>query len=129
MLAAADEDEGRAPRARTALATPAERAAAARLVAAAEFHGPIVCRACAMEGRGTAMTATATPAVGAGARAFRIDEEFERLCPRLTSEERDLLASSIVAHGVREPLVVWRETKILLDGHTRLAVCDEHDVP
>lgn len=48
MLAAA-EHEGRSPDARTRPATPNERAAAARLVAAEEFRGPIVCRACALE--------------------------------------------------------------------------------
>jgi hypothetical protein len=48
-MLAADEDEGRARRPKTAAVTPAERAAAARLVAADEFLGPLVCRACAIE--------------------------------------------------------------------------------
>lgn len=75
------------------------------------------------------MTATATPEVRDRSSGFRIDEEFEHLCPRLTSAERELLAASLVAHGVREPLVVWREERVLLDGHTRLALCDEHEIP
>jgi ParB-like chromosome segregation protein Spo0J len=63
------------------------------------------------------------------ARGFAIDEEFAHLCPRLADDERRLLAESIAAHGVREPLVVWREEKLLLDGHTRLAICTERGVP
>lgn len=74
------------------------------------------------------MTAMAQPSARTGAAEFRVDEEFESLCPRLTEEERELLAASIRAHGVREPLVVWREEQILLDGHTRLAICEEQDI-
>ena len=29
------------------------------------------------------------------------------------------------AEGCRDPLVVWQETEILLDGHNRYAVCQE----
>ena len=60
---------------------------------------------------------------------FRTDDEFAVLCPLQTSEERELLEASILAHGVREPLVVWREEKLLLDGHTRVRICDEHRLP
>jgi len=59
---------------------------------------------------------------------FKTDAEFASLFPVHTKEERDLLTASILAHGVREPLVVWREEKLLLDGHSRLAVCKQHDV-
>jgi len=69
-----------------------------------------------------------TPPIDA-ARDFRMDGEFAALFPVHTDEERQLLAASILAHGVREPLVLWREENILLDGHSRLAICDEHRLP
>ncbi|MCE9637708.1 MAG: hypothetical protein K8T90_18570 [Planctomycetes bacterium] len=55
--------------------------------------------------------------------AFRTDPEFEGLCPPLAAEERSLLEAEIAAHGVREPLVVWKEEQLLLDGHTRFGIC------
>ncbi len=58
-----------------------------------------------------------------------IDAEFAALCGMQTPAERAGLRESIVEHGCRDPLVVWEEREILLDGHNRLAVCHELDVP
>jgi len=58
----------------------------------------------------------------------RIDPEFSCLCPILTDEERDGLRASVKAHGCRDPLVVWKEEGLLLDGHNRLAACKEFGV-
>jgi ParB-like chromosome segregation protein Spo0J len=50
-----------------------------------------------------------------------VDPEFEALIPPLSDEEYDQLCSNITAEGVvRDPLVVWRDENILLDGHNRL---------
>jgi len=46
---AADENRPESAAAPTKQATPAERAQAAVLVAAQEFTGPFVCRACALQ--------------------------------------------------------------------------------
>jgi hypothetical protein len=54
---------------------------------------------------------------------FSIDQEFSNLLPPLTEDERLGLEADVSANGVREPLVVWKETKILLDGHNRAAIC------
>ena len=59
----------------------------------------------------------------------RIDDEFEALCGMQTEGERAALRASIVEHGCRDPLVVWAERDILLDGHNRLAICREFDAP
>jgi uncharacterized protein (DUF2384 family) len=50
---------------------------------------------------------------------FRIDEEFKRLHRNLTEEERSQLWADLNAHGILSPLIVWREKRILLDGHNR----------
>jgi hypothetical protein len=63
-----------------------------------------------------------------GQDGFRIDPEFEVLCPMHTDEERRLLEESVVAHGVREPFVVWKGANVLLDGHTRLLICRAHGI-
>ena len=49
MLAAAAEEDGRSRIEQSGPATPAERAAAARDVAAEEIRGALVCRACALD--------------------------------------------------------------------------------
>lgn len=54
-----------------------------------------------------------------------IDPEFSSLCGMLSSEERGALYQSILTHGCREPLVVWAEKQLLLDGHNRLSICRE----
>ena len=56
-----------------------------------------------------------------------IDPEFEALIPPLTEFERDKLRTSIIAYGCRDPLVVWEEENILLDGHNRYRICKELD--
>ncbi len=56
---------------------------------------------------------------------FTIDAEFAELCPPLTNEERNLLMASIEAEGCREPLIVWKEEELLIDGHNRRGICDD----
>ena len=53
-----------------------------------------------------------------------IDPELKALIPPLSAEERDLLEQNILAHGCRDPLVVWQG--VLLDGHNRLEICERH---
>lgn len=60
---------------------------------------------------------------------FNVDEEFKSLCPPLSGEEFNQLRINILSEGCRDPLVVWREEGILLDGHNRLAICEENDIP
>lgn len=44
----------------------------------------------------------------------------------LTDEELCQLEENILRDGVREPLVVWRERGVLLDGHNRLEIAQKH---
>jgi len=58
---------------------------------------------------------------------LQTDIEFRRLIPPLTQEEYDNLQSSILAEGCRDALVLWGD--ILIDGHNRHAICQEHGIP
>jgi N6-adenosine-specific RNA methylase IME4 len=60
--------------------------------------------------------------VPASAPGINVDPEFKALIPPLQPEERELLKESIKAHGVRDPVVYWKETGALLDGHNRLKI-------
>lgn len=60
--------------------------------------------------------------------SFKIDEEFERLIPPLKPEEFESLKDSILEDGCRDPLVVWGETGLLLDGHNRFRICTENNI-
>jgi len=60
--------------------------------------------------------------------SIRIDEEFKNLIPVQTEEELVLLTKSCVEEGIREPLIVWQEEDILLDGHTRYRIALENDL-
>ncbi|MFC1835609.1 hypothetical protein ACFL2Q_12875 [Thermodesulfobacteriota bacterium] len=56
-----------------------------------------------------------------------VDPEFQSLIPPITDEEHALLRESIGTEGCREPLVTWNG--ILLDGHNRLRICRESNIP
>ena len=57
-----------------------------------------------------------------------IDEEFRSLIPPLTAEERATLEENLLRDGCLEPLIVWAEQYVLLDGHHRKEICDEHGI-
>jgi N6-adenosine-specific RNA methylase IME4 len=57
-----------------------------------------------------------------------VDAEFQALIPPLAPEERTQLEQNILAHGCRDPLVVWHEGGVLLDGHNRLSICEAHGI-
>ena len=57
---------------------------------------------------------------------FIIDEEFKNLLPPLNAEDFEKLEKSILKDGCRDPLVIWKEQKILVDGYNRHEICDKH---
>jgi len=60
---------------------------------------------------------------------FSIHPVLEAHIRKQSEEENRLLEESILAEGCRDPLVVWREEGVLVDGHHRKAICDKHGVP
>ena len=54
-------------------------------------------------------------------KQMQIKEEFKKLIPPLSVEEKRQLESNIIADGCREPLVLWVD--ILIDGHNRYEIC------
>ena len=60
--------------------------------------------------------------------SFIIDPEFKSLIPPLTDGEREHLTTNLLSNGCREPLVVWVEERLLLDGHNRHEICTKHDI-
>ena len=63
------------------------------------------------------------------ADSLRIDPEFKALIPPLSAIEFASLEASILEEGCRDPLVVWTEEKIMIDGHNRYAICSAHGIP
>jgi hypothetical protein len=55
----------------------------------------------------------------------RIDEEFAALCGKPTADVQERLRASLIENGLQESLKVWKETDILLDGHSRLSLLRE----
>ena len=54
-----------------------------------------------------------------------IDQEFAGLLPPHTKEERAGLEAEIEREGCRDPIVVWKGKGIVLDGMTRLIICQK----
>jgi ParB-like chromosome segregation protein Spo0J len=55
-----------------------------------------------------------------------IDPTLQSLIPPLTPQEYDQLEANLRADGCHDPLIVWQERQILLDGHHRLEICERH---
>jgi hypothetical protein len=60
---------------------------------------------------------------------IKVDPEIKSLVPPLKPEEQTKLLESIKMEGCRDPLVVWAEHNILLDGHNRFSICQELCIP
>ncbi len=56
-----------------------------------------------------------------------IDPEFASLMPRLSAEEKSILAEKINDEGMREPIITWRN--IIIDGHNRYEICMAESLP
>ncbi len=55
-----------------------------------------------------------------------IDREFHELIPPLEPEELVGLEDSIKKYGNLVPVIIWKETRKLLDGHNRYDLCTKH---
>lgn len=60
---------------------------------------------------------------------FRIDPEFAELMPPGTEVENQFLEMELVLNGRPDnPLIVWQEQSILVDGHRRWRIITAHDL-
>ena len=60
---------------------------------------------------------------------MKINETLENVMPPLEDRELDILTQSILKEGCRDPLVVWKETGEIVDGHNRYRICKEYAIP
>jgi hypothetical protein len=58
-----------------------------------------------------------------------INPDIKVLIHALTAEELGLLEANLLRDGCLDPLIIWQEEQILLDGHHRLAICERHGFP
>ena len=59
-------------------------------------------------------------------RELSVDDEFQSLIPPLSYDEYERLEKSIIAEGVRDPIITWNGT--IVDGHNRYAICKKHSI-
>jgi N6-adenosine-specific RNA methylase IME4 len=62
--------------------------------------------------------------IAPGRIAFRADPRIRDLIPPLAPDELARLEASILAEGIREPLMVWKGC--IADGHNRYRIAREH---
>lgn len=60
---------------------------------------------------------------------FTIDEGLRKLIPTLSEAEREQLEQNVIQDGCRDPLVIWTEKDVLLDGHHRFEICRRLKLP
>ena len=61
--------------------------------------------------------------------ASNIDDDFKDLLDHLPTNVLKQLEQDIVDDGCREPLTMWVEKKLLIDGHNRYEICSKHNKP
>ncbi len=59
---------------------------------------------------------------------IKIDPEFQSLISPLTDDELTFLEADLIEHGCIDPLIVWKETGFLLDGHNRYKICTKNGI-
>ena len=57
------------------------------------------------------------------------DSEFRKLIPPLQPDELSELKKSLKSEGNRDPVVIWKENKLMLDGHHRYDICTNAGIP
>src|SRR5574344_1056370 len=58
-----------------------------------------------------------------------VDSEFEKLISPPTEPEFAGLEASVLRDGCTDPLIVWLDHGILIDGHNRKKICDKYSLP
>jgi predicted transcriptional regulator len=61
--------------------------------------------------------------------AFRVHPELRDYIRHESEEENAMLEQSLLSEGCRDPLVVWKEENVLVDGHHRFEICERHGIP
>jgi hypothetical protein len=56
------------------------------------------------------------------------DDFFRRINPPLCGSELEDLTAKLLREGFREPLTVWRQGNVLLDGYNRYRICTAHGI-
>ena len=59
---------------------------------------------------------------------MKFDNEFKNLIPPLTEDEYKQLEENILRDGIIDPLVVWAQEEILVDGHNRYEIAQKHNL-
>lgn len=59
---------------------------------------------------------------------LKIDAEFKALIPPLTAEEFQQLEKNILEEGIREPIIYWKGTETIIDGHNRFEIAKKHNL-
>lgn len=60
-------------------------------------------------------------------RVLNINPEFQSLIPPLSEEEFNQLEQNIVSDGfIRDPIVLWKNTQEIVDGHNRYRIAQAH---
>lgn len=57
---------------------------------------------------------------------LKIDEEFKKLIPPLTTEEYTLLEKSILETGLTSPIITWNG--LIIDGHNRYSILQKNNI-
>jgi protein gp37 len=60
---------------------------------------------------------------------FNISAELESFLPSTTEDEKKALRHSLTNEGCLQPLTIWAEEQVLIDGHNRYRICVDEGIP
>ena len=75
------------------------------------------------DGEGFPPPSPSTPKPSPSHLCVPVDPELESLIPPLSEEQYKALEASILNEGCRDPIVLWKEKGVIIDGHHRFSIC------
>jgi site-specific DNA-cytosine methylase len=75
------------------------------------------------DGEGFPPPSPSTPKPSPSHQCVPVDPELESLIPPLSDEQYKALEASILNEGCRDPIVLWKEKGVIIDGHHRFSIC------
>lgn len=68
--------------------------------------------------------------INLNANDIQLDDEFDKILPSLTENELSQLEFNILNDGeIRDPVTIWKQEGLLIDGYNRVRIAIKHRMP
>ena len=58
----------------------------------------------------------------------KVLKEFKDLLPPLSQDEKAMLTEQCLRDGILDPIIIWKNRNIVIDGHNRLSIAKKFNL-